>query len=633
MSTKTTFKRVALVAAVAAAFGGLSTVAANATAYDSIGWIAGGTAHTNGGAGANSTASAITGTFVGETVTATTNDNYLNIVSTGVGTLQIGSTGASDTTSNGYAVNSATSITYYGGSAQGVHALYAGTLTFSATSAVAGTQTITVTGNTSSAITETITWGAAQTVSAAYSTAVLNSGATSWTLPTAATVAGSKSVLTQAGIVKVSVYGQDGLIFTNGNPTVAASISGSGLVSVDTSNTSEAGTARVASWPAASGIAYVHISSDGSSGVGTVTITATDPNTGTTVTVGTATVTFFGAAAAVKATANLKVLQASGTTNSAGTIPASGAANVAHLTPLTAIVTDANGVQTSLSGIYVKAVSSNTAILPNVTCVAAVTSAAVPASISTPAISTAATAGVGEYNCPVYGVALAASGSTATETVEVSTDSGVTWSILATPVTFAIGGAITKEVLSTDAATYSPLQAITVTVTATDAAGNAAYDQDVTSTTTAGVTTGTLVGSLTSSILLGGTLASPTQIVGGIGTATGAYAPASEVSGVKISGTDSTSAANAISATFDVANGAASTAANAATDAANEATDAANAATDAANAAADAADAATSAAQDASAKADAALAAVNALSAKITVLAAQIAKIVKKLGA
>jgi hypothetical protein len=215
----------------------------------------------------------------------------------------------------------------------------------------------------------------------------------------------------------------------------------------------------------------------------------------------------------------------------------------------------------------------------------------------------------------VLGAAGAVSGTSATITFTLYKDSTLATVVaIATPVTLTIGGAVAKTVLSTDAASYSALAPVVVTTTSTDSAGNAAYDQAVTT-----------VGTIVSSIQLGGTLASPAYILGGVGTKKGAYAPGASYPTVTISGTDSTSSANAISATFAVVSPTDVTA--------SAATDAANAATDAANAAADAADAATAAAQDTSAQAQAALAAVNALSAKITVLAAQIAKIIKKLKA
>ena len=78
MSTKTTIKRIALVAAVAAAFGGLSTVAANATAPTLSG--------TSAGSG-NTTATLTVGTYNAETITAGTSDNLYTITTSGVGSV------------------------------------------------------------------------------------------------------------------------------------------------------------------------------------------------------------------------------------------------------------------------------------------------------------------------------------------------------------------------------------------------------------------------------------------------------------------------------------------------------------------------------------------------------------------
>jgi hypothetical protein len=364
------------------------------------------------------------------------------------------------------------------------------------------------------------------------------------------------------------------------------------------------------------------VSADGTASTGTVTVTVTDPNTGVTTTLATKTVSFTGATAAVKAVANLKVLKAGGTAGTTsgtvynGTVTFTDATNVSGTTgstPLSAFTSDANDNAVYNSTDVVKAVSSDSTVITSATCVQSTSTA------------TTADNATGEYNCPIVGAALAASGKSATVTVTVYKADGVTVLATATPVTYTIGGSIAKVALATDAATYTSGGPVALVATATDSSGNAAYDQDA----------ALFAATLTASTVLGGTAALPgtavVEVVGGSHKFTGYYAPV--FSGpFTISGTDSTSAANVVSASATGSNPTDAVSA-AATDAANEATDAANAATDAANAAADAADAATSAAQDASAKADAALAAVNALSAKITVLAAQIAKIVKKLGA
>jgi hypothetical protein len=184
--------------------------------------------------------------------------------------------------------------------------------------------------------------------------------------------------------------------------------------------------------------------------------------------------------------------------------------------------------------------------------------------------------------------------------------------ITSAAVSVTVGNVTATTVkLTTDKAEYNAGEKITVTVTATDSNGNAVADGAVALFGTAGVTS--------TSALQGALPASSVTLVAGKATYT-AYAPLASgpvtISGTEGTGTDSTTKAT-ISATFTVlSDGVAQSAA----DAAAEATDAANAATDAANAAAEAADAATAAAQDA---ADAVAALSVQVSEQIAALQAQ----------
>jgi len=249
----------------------------------------------------------------------------------------------------------------------------------------------------------------------------------------------------------------------------------------------------------------------------------------------------------------------------------------------------------------------------------------------------ASTTVTGTFYCAVVASPLSTSGKTATVTFKASsTSSTANYDISAAPLTFAVGGGIAKEVLSTDATSYNALAPVVLTLTATDSAGNPAYDQYT------GTTTG-LTSTLVSSTQLGGTAftaLSFNNLVHGVATVTGVYAPA--IAGdFTISGTDAQSTAlEAISVTATSTGGSTDAVAQAAVDAANEATDAANAATDAANAAADSADAATQAAQDAGAQATAALAAtvvltqqVSKVFVKMNALSALLVRIIKKVHA
>jgi len=195
-----------------------------------------------------------------------------------------------------------------------------------------------------------------------------------------------------------------------------------------------------------------------------------------------------------------------------------------------------------------------------------------------------------------------------------------------------------KFVLTFDAATYGPGEKVTWTITGTDSNGSPVADgvRNAFATLDANMAVATLgVGSLpetspvfTSGIATGSFYAPATasgtfNITTTIGTSDSGYAAA------VAAGTTATKTVSS----FSISNAPV----DAATDAANQAYDAANAATDAALAAADAADAATSAAQDAS-DAVAALSAtvaklVASLKAQITSLTNLVIKIQKKVKA
>ena len=633
MSTKTAFKRVALVAAAALAIGGVTAVSAYATANPAT--IATPTFTVTGNTGTASAAvvSSTVGTYTAITFGAAATDSVYSVASAGVGSINVPSIAAAANTIATTGVT-ATSATIFSAASPsdvpgtnaenfGTAGMLTNSLAFSAYSAVAGTQTITITGNLTSAITLTITWGAAPVVSAQYSQIVMLAGSTapvaSGSAPVvlAGTNLSTTAAPTDAGIAR-AVIG----VVTNSSAThtfltdqVSASLSGPGTLAASVNGTAatlsvNVSTGRSISATETGGFADFTVFGDGTAGLATITLTDTTAG----VVLGTRTVTFYGSGVKAVATQNLHVGVAGTSTTLGNTNTNGDPSTTSDLAPTTGYyaytvaVTDANG--NAALATLPKAVSSNTAVIASSTCYAD--------NVTT-----------GTYDCNVVSASGSISGQSATVTFEAEDSSG-NYTILATPLTFTVGGAIASEALSTDATSYNALAPITLTVTAKDSVGNAAYDQD-----------GTLVSNLISSVQLGGTLASPTVLINGVGTVTGIYAPA--VAGdFTISGTDAVSgnseAVTPVTATS--LGGSADASANAATDAANEATDAANAATDAANAAADSADAATQAAQDAGDKADAALAAVTALSqqvttllSKVAALATAIAKITKKLKA
>jgi trimeric autotransporter adhesin len=199
-------------------------------------------------------------------------------------------------------------------------------------------------------------------------------------------------------------------------------------------------------------------------------------------------------------------------------------------------------------------------------------------------------------------------------------------------------GAPTTVKIAFDKATYQPFEKALITVTPLDAAGKTLGTKTINSIFAAGgissnIAFGSQSDTLTSVNVITAA-ANDTDVTAGSKTYT-VYMPAQ--GDVTISATGGTGLAAVgqvkVTASATVVN----SSVDAATDAANEATDAANAATDAALAAADAADAATAAAQDAS-DAVAALSAsvsklISSLRAQITSLTNLVIKIQKKVRA
>jgi trimeric autotransporter adhesin len=226
-----------------------------------------------------------------------------------------------------------------------------------------------------------------------------------------------------------------------------------------------------------------------------------------------------------------------------------------------------------------------------------------------------------------------------------ATVSAVTVSSDAVSVTATAATAATVK-LAFDKATYAPGEKAVVTVTPVDASGNkiaAVSSAALLASSSTAITSNTAVtiGGSTSAVVLADGTALSTAAYDGTDKTNGSFSivvympQASGTVTITAKGGSALPLAGqvAVTASADVVNASV----DAATDAANEATDAANAATDAALAAADAADAATAAAQDAS-DAVAALSAsvsklISSLRAQITSLTNLVIKIQKKVRA
>jgi trimeric autotransporter adhesin len=390
---------------------------------------------------------------------------------------------------------------------------------------------------------------------------------------------------TVAGYLTVGVRNATGTNATVAQDSVTATITGAGLLCQSTT----CGKSFVL---AATGDQSFTIKADGTAGVGTIT---TKTNS---VTFSAKTVTFYAKAAkTITAAVNNPVLA----------VGANGSA-------ISATAVDANGTPWT-GAMYIVA--------------SAAADALVGGSATTPVACSAYDTTDLVHYCPVTTIA---AGTAKFKLIDASTVALATATSNEVTVTVSAEKAASVK-LAFDKASYAPFEKATITVTPVDAAGKAIAAQTLVALFATGGITSTYAFSAGSDTLTASLIS--TSALTGAKSYT-VYMPAAS-GDVKITATGGTalSAAGqvAVSATATIVNASV----DAATDAANEATDAANAATDAALAAADAADAATAAAQDAS-DAVAALSAsvsklISSLRAQITSLTNLVIKIQKKVRA
>ena len=565
MSTKTAFKRVALVAAAALAIGGISAVSANAAGP----YVAGADWGISNAYAVGTPVVAATST---ETATQIAGPaNYVTLtVANNTTTTPSAWTGTYFTVTGGATTTGATSGTAT--TSVNIATPTVGTIVVNSYQIIGGAAFTTATTTTTITVTASVP-GTVYASSNVYGNSGLVVGnsttdaAFSVTQPAAtANVANFNVTEVDAGAVNLTT-GFKGITATSTNGLLTA-----------TGGISSGSTTYIAATPTNAVTNFVLSGIAGLAGTSTVTISVNG------VVAKTYTVIFTGAAAKIVATAVNPVI-------GVGTALALLPGITANTLAVKVQEFDANG-------------NALTVLSLTVTPVATATVSATAVTATSGTFADGSTASATKVGLNLTGVAAGTTMITVTDGTLVSA-----------PVSIRVSsGTPTSVVYTTDAATYPAGGAGKLTVTVSDAAG----------TLPAGVytlATGIAVSSLAFAVIPGNLVATVT--LDDMGASTAAFnAPLSDGT-VTVNGT-ATTAVTSTGATFTVTSSA-SDAANAAVDAANEATDAANAATDAANAAADSADAATQAAQDAGDKADAALAAVTALSQQVTTVLAKVA--------
>jgi len=637
MSTKTITKRIALVAATALAFGGLSVI----TATSSHGAVAaGGTTaeatpvlvinadaksvnSASGTATSSMTASGIAGTLnyvtlesgsdvssgslFNVTIESTTGAqlSVLTQPEVGVETVTV-ATGGQSVTSTGRGEDTVLKITT---PAVGTIVAKVNKVTDNnGVVTVTLLQTITITVNAASVV------GA---LSVANSTSYISDSITSLTAAaaTAAQIATAAGQVTadaaisankgtapvRAAVILVTLKDTQASPAAIAGATLSATVSGSGLIAGRASGTAviyDTTAARVAtSVTDSTGIAGFLVFNDGSSGKGTITITHTDA-AGVTSTVGTESVTFYSSTVATVSNTQVLKIGRSVTATALGAAAAYTSSSTKPAFTVTLKDKDSNVVPGGCANVKLTVADSK-----------------VFSSTVTNASEEGSTGltGAGVCDITITSAAGSVAGSSTTITPYVLAADGVT-KINGTPMTFTVGGIVATTIAASfDKTEYAIGDLVTMTLTATDSTGKALADGSylVFDTTTSGAFTTSA--QLTSAPFSNGTLA----FSDGKATAT-FYAPYTQGT-VNMSATLSTTSASLVAA-LNATKLAASFEVGGADSTASLALDAANAATDAANNAYDEAQNATQAASDA-------LAAVTALAAQVKSLIESVKKL------
>jgi hypothetical protein len=633
MSTKTTFKRIALVTVAALGFGVLATVPSQAVVSIDTLTLSSATAAQNTAETYTATSAVVTLSFAGAvadsmTVTASVTGNtstelaqpYLRLVETAsaiVGDTLTGTSGTPALLKSTTAVNTPVNTNAVSATVRTVakYAVYLGLGDANTAPSAAGVYTIKLTpanktsggplNATAQTLTITVTAAPALDPVATTATSIITTaGDTTSATDVAVTALKTLANTTIRAIIKVSPKNAAATAATESYTAMVKSGPGS-LLAVAQSN-SITGTSLGARVTLAKSTEWIAVYSDGSAGT---TVIEIQSKLG--VVLATETLTFYGTATSAKASAILPVIAAAAGQNAIlvniydGTTEIKDATNFYINSSATTVVT---GAYTLAAGTY--------------------------------------DATEGGFVIPVTGLIA----GTANITITTNSAATVTTGVTAAAVALRVGGTTLDDVkVAFDKSSYLPGELAVITVTPVDSAGLVLSSTLITDTYTVFAAGGIVA----PTAITGATITGVTAQDGGIaGSGTGAdgiatykiYMPLYAGTFVfkYTTGTMATTAKSAVARTVSVAvvsadGGAAVAAAGEATAAAEEATAAANDATDAALSAAEAAEAATAMAQeavDAVAELSAQVTSlISALRAQITALTNLVIKIQKKVKA
>ena len=622
MSTKTTFKRIALVAVAALGLGVLSVAPSSAAILSGVtatNTLTLGTASTSIASGESATAT-FTSTFIaGAAHDSVTVDAFATSANGGSMRLFVTDSSSAVSTTNvqvttpGSSDASGSSITF-GAKAAGSVVVTAKLVIYAPT--VAGTYTYSLYTKTGAAgvapatqLTTPLTWSF--TVKAApgpdaTSTSYIKAGSGAGT-PGADSLTVS-SVNTVGTVAANILTTQNTLAAATLNPeSITATITGAGTLGVHASTPASATAAGRSINVRYDN--YLAVIADGTAGVGTVTLTGATSG----LVYKTASVTFYSTTPATAAATVKKAYPAAGKTTTSAVFVA---------------VKDANGYLVQNATVALEPTTVGT----GETTTSCAFSATYSANVCSITGSSSIKFGKVTYKAHVTGADVAETEIYSTAFDVTFADIVATSVVISAPATGSVGDKVTVTLTAKEKNGYPVADSTYEGGSANGSVGGIfwntttvpVYSSSAFAPFNAGETITTLSGIATKDLYL------PSVS----GTVTGAWVLAGTAgAGVTTGAIDKTISGGAAAFSIAVSN----PGVDAATDAANEATDAANAATDAALAAADAADAATAAAQDAS-DAVAALSAtvaklVASLKAQITSLTNLVIKIQKKVKA
>jgi trimeric autotransporter adhesin len=547
MSTKTIYKRIALVAVTALGIGVLTSVSpANAAAQTGGALTAINAKAATANTGATNVAQVfyVGGTIANNAAMANTEDQRIRAVATSYpagGFIGVtGSTGAASLTFTGAAVTDtgdgnsvrvlATADTTGGltVTATGTDGLAA----FSFTPTVAGSYSITIWNDIDDAgdidIAEAITTlsftvvGQAK-LSAGLSTVHLTSvtgaaaDATTSTVPvraaralgTAAVASLTVTLRDTLGAVLTTIDGYTLTATVTGDAGGVGSVNGIVEAATPTFAGQCPGTqpVRLVQGAAAyNAVSNVYFCSSNQSGSSTITITATDAD-GVITTIGSRTISYYGSVATLEVTPILSVVRSAG-----GTTGDTTATRIATTAPAAYKVVAKDSAGQLVGGIAAGLSATPTTTIGSVTCAEDI--------FDTGTAGAYGLGGTGNYGCSVTSTALAASGGTGAVTIRVVDPADAAKYIVGTTANVTFGGAPSTVTMTFDKTSYAAGSAGTLTVNVKDSAGNNASD-GVYATLLSGASTGNVTGSLPGAavVVIGGKATSSVFMPNGAGTA------------------------------------------------------------------------------------------------------------------